>query len=509
MLVDNSIYRNSYKGNGVTKTFTISFPFLDPGHIIVYQSSDGTTETVVPRDMYTVYGAGNENGGHITFNTAPSSGQTIAILRDIPITQLYNYTELDNFPAESHENALAKLTMICQQLFERLERAVSVPATDEHTPEEYAEAIFTARDEAQVSASAAAQSAANAKNSEQTSASILSQTQQAGDDGVAAVMSQQAKSVNAVIAQGDAQYVRLESLAQNIVIATNTYNEEITVDVEKTIPAGTVITLPEGTRGNQLVYFVGEGMLRLGCNGVQMYSGDQFEEVGNPGMVSSQIKVLFDVEAGSRLNIFIISRTAHISVVPGSGLAVDADGRLTAAPLISYVDNLFGGNMADAFPGDIKIYAGTDVPVGFLLCDGSAVSRTTYSNLFLVIGTRYGSGDGSTTFNLPNLIDRFVQGSTTAGTVKDAGLPNITGWFQFTTGNKNGYWDKLASQSGGVFQSKNDSNAVTAHLSSVSKSDAGTVDCSVDFNASRANQLYGASMTVQPPAVTMRYVIKF
>ena len=52
--------------------------------------------------------------------------------------------------------------------------------------------------------------------------------------------------------------------------------------------------------------------------------------------------------------------------------------------------------------GQIITYAGTTAPSGYLACDGSAVSRTTYANLFAVIGTAYGEGDGSTTFNIPN-----------------------------------------------------------------------------------------------------------
>jgi hypothetical protein len=52
--------------------------------------------------------------------------------------------------------------------------------------------------------------------------------------------------------------------------------------------------------------------------------------------------------------------------------------------------------------GVIQMYAGTSAPTGWLLCDGSAVSRSTYSSLFTLIGTAYGLGNGSTTFNLPN-----------------------------------------------------------------------------------------------------------
>lgn len=53
--------------------------------------------------------------------------------------------------------------------------------------------------------------------------------------------------------------------------------------------------------------------------------------------------------------------------------------------------------------GTIKIHAGNTIPEGYLVCNGAAVSRSTYSELFTVIGTAYGSGDGSTTFNLPDM----------------------------------------------------------------------------------------------------------
>lgn len=62
-------------------------------------------------------------------------------------------------------------------------------------------------------------------------------------------------------------------------------------------------------------------------------------------------------------------------------------------------------------PGILVPYAGSSAPTGWLLCDGSAVSRSVYGGLFAVVGTTYGSGDGSTTFNLPNLVDRFAVGA--------------------------------------------------------------------------------------------------
>jgi microcystin-dependent protein len=60
--------------------------------------------------------------------------------------------------------------------------------------------------------------------------------------------------------------------------------------------------------------------------------------------------------------------------------------------------------------GVVSPYAGVAAPAGYLLCDGAAVSRTTYAALFAVIGTAYGVGNGSTTFNVPDLRARFVIG---------------------------------------------------------------------------------------------------
>lgn len=62
--------------------------------------------------------------------------------------------------------------------------------------------------------------------------------------------------------------------------------------------------------------------------------------------------------------------------------------------------------------GSIVMFAGSVAPQGWLLCDGSAVSRSTYSSLFDVIGTAYGAGDGDTTFNLPDLTGRVALGSS-------------------------------------------------------------------------------------------------
>lgn len=69
--------------------------------------------------------------------------------------------------------------------------------------------------------------------------------------------------------------------------------------------------------------------------------------------------------------------------------------------------------------GEIKMYAGSTAPAGWLLCDGTAVSRATYAPLFALVGTTYGAGDGSTTFNLPNCKGRNLIGRDAAQTEFD------------------------------------------------------------------------------------------
>lgn len=61
-------------------------------------------------------------------------------------------------------------------------------------------------------------------------------------------------------------------------------------------------------------------------------------------------------------------------------------------------------------PGTVSAFAGSTAPTGYLMCNGQAVSRTTYSRLFAAIGTTWGSGDGSTTFNVPDARGEFIRG---------------------------------------------------------------------------------------------------
>lgn len=82
----------------------------------------------------------------------------------------------------------------------------------------------------------------------------------------------------------------------------------------------------------------------------------------------------------------------------------------------SWVNLMQSGGGASIPAGLVQAYAGSAAPSGWLLCDGSIVSRTTYAALFTAIGTAYGAGDGSTTFGLPDLRGRVIVGKAASGT---------------------------------------------------------------------------------------------
>lgn len=130
MTVATTTSRADYTGNGATTAFAVPFYFLESSHLTVLrtQISTGVTTTLALTTDYTVSGTGNPAGGTVTCLVAPTNDQRLSILRNVPFTQLTDYVPNDPFPAESHEQALDKLTMLTQQLSETASRSLALPA---------------------------------------------------------------------------------------------------------------------------------------------------------------------------------------------------------------------------------------------------------------------------------------------------------------------------------------------------------------------------------------------
>ncbi len=155
--------------------------------------------------------------------------------------------------------------------------------------------------------------------------------------------------------------------------------------------------------------------------------------------------------------------------------------------------------------GSIIMVAHNGAMPGYLLCDGSRISRTTYSALFAVIGTTYGSGNGSTTFNIPDFTLRYPRGVTSINSNSNyfnAGLPNITGSV-IGTGSDDGALPTRVSATGAFGAWRNGGNGASASGGNV----YGAYD--FDFNASRSNSIYGRDTTVVPESVGVKFFIKY
>ena len=140
------------------------------------------------------------------------------------------------------------------------------------------------------------------------------------------------------------------------------------------------------------------------------------------------------------------------------------------------------------------------IPDGFLLCNGAAVSRTTYADRYSTIGIAYGKGDGSTTFNLPN--SASYPGLFYSGTISNSDknayfaqqLPNITG---------KGLMVSEGTTTTGAIVKK-----TTSRIAPNGSTGTGLLTDS-EFDASQSSSVYTDSGVVRPASLKVKYIIKY
>ena len=131
MTVSSTTTKQSYSGDGSRTVFPYQFKiFADADLRVILRAADGTEDPQDLTTQYTVSNAGTDSGGDVTFVTAPASGVTVIIKRNLTLTQGTDYVANDPFPAESHEEALDRLTFITQGIQEELDRAIKASETN-------------------------------------------------------------------------------------------------------------------------------------------------------------------------------------------------------------------------------------------------------------------------------------------------------------------------------------------------------------------------------------------
>lgn len=176
-----------------------------------------------------------------------------------------------------------------------------------------------------------------------------------------------------------------------------------------------------------------------------------------------------------------------------------ASQRFQVAPGVNSYDAVNMSQLKSNTPIGTIIMIGFDgVPDGYLKCNGATVSRSTYSELFNVIGVTYGEGDGSNTFQLPDFQNRVPWGKaddTTLGYI-EAGLPNITSNFRSPL----------------PYGSTAPSGAIYSNFSDTPFNIHGGGEwyrATNGLDASRSSSIYGKSTTVQPPSCKTVFCIKY
>jgi microcystin-dependent protein len=142
------------------------------------------------------------------------------------------------------------------------------------------------------------------------------------------------------------------------------------------------------------------------------------------------------------------------------------------------------GPLGIAPTGTIVMYSAGTAPSGWLFCDGTAVSRTTFASLFTLIGTTYGAGNGTTTFNLPNMQTKFPRqdtahlgqtgGATTHGHTVQGGATPVTAQIKLAqSGTGPNIW--INRQSGDTWTANFSANITSTNTSSDSNNNGALV----------------------------------
>ena len=140
MTISSTTVKNSYSGDGSTAAFNYTFKiFADSDLQVIIRSSTGVETVKTITTHYTVSGAGDANGGSVTFTSGniPASGETVVLRRAVPQTQAIDYIANDPFPAESHEEGLDRSMMTIQQIQEELDRTIKLSRTNTMTSTEF------------------------------------------------------------------------------------------------------------------------------------------------------------------------------------------------------------------------------------------------------------------------------------------------------------------------------------------------------------------------------------
>jgi len=232
---------------------------------------------------------------------------------------------------------------------------------------------------------------------------------------------------------------------------------------------------------------------------------------------------LITVPNGTTVQVYC-DGTNFYSAQTSSAGDFNVNGNETVSGNLSVAGTLTVAGLPAGFSptGSVTMYAAASAPTGWLLCNGAAVSRTTYASLFAVTGTTFGAGDGSTTFNLPNYTNRMPYGTTIGATGGSADAIVVSHTHTASTSISDPGHTHVVNDPGhshamnGTFQSYGQPN-ISAVLTAISSQNTGTATTGITINGNTTG--IGASTSINaagtsgtnanlPPYLGINFIIK-
>jgi len=441
--------RIQYAGDGAQSVFTYPFPIFEDGDLEVYEDA---VIKVLSSD-YTVQGVGDSAGGTVTFTAAASSATDAANSASMAATHETNAGNSAGTAATEAANAASSAGQAATSATQAANAAASnMYSTVENKTFADSPIAVGASDNGTLFVVDTTGGAVVVNLPDIDTVGEAFRCGVLKDDGGSNTITVNGDGTDTL--NGSATYViaNAREMANFVAdergatdnwvafgggVSAGNRTTEIFVDsTDYTSGTTTLLTLANdyGAEDNIDVLFDGHGQHRntyslvdttltftaaipLGTAEVQV-TGGYTQPIAVPADNSvTTAKINAGAVTGAKLSDTVIDDLTTETAIDGDNdFVMMHDASVNAKRKIS-VTNLMQDVTAIVI-GEVRMWPTATAPSGFLICDGSEISRTTYADLFVVIGTTFGVGDGSTTFNLPDMRGRVVGGAN------DVGLPN-------------------------------------------------------------------------------------
>lgn len=454
-----------YTGNGSTKSFSVPFPYIAQADVKVYLDNVLSTAYVWT------------NANTIEFNTAPLSGQAILFRRQTPSTPLVDFSAKARWQTTDLNLAIRQSLYLAEESEDWSPSwltGAGAPASSTGIEGDFF--IDTT-------------SGALYRKGPSTWSIMISLIGPQGPQGAQGPVGPQGLSGN-----GSGNVIGPASSAIGNFATFNNTTGSLLQD-----SGVSVSSFATATHNHNSVYQPLDADLTAiaalaGTSGLLQKTG-----ANTWALDTSTYSLSGHTHTASAITDLGTAATRNVGTAANNVVALDSTAKLPA------VDGSQLTGVGGTPTGSVIAFAGSTAPSGWLLCFGQAVSRTTFAALFAALGTTYGAGDGSTTFNLPDLRGRVVAGEDDMGGTSANRLTNQTGGID---GDILGATGGAETHTLTIAQMPSHSHTLSANASTAGSGFATAMASNTSINLTTSAQGSGAAHNNVQPTIILNYIIK-